>query len=33
MIAKGYNHHNEAQSRVAKPNIHFKYVDKPMRRA
>lgn len=31
VIAKGYNHHNEAQSRVGKPNIHFKFVGKPMK--
>jgi hypothetical protein len=27
MIAKGFNHHNEEQSKVGKPNLHFKQVE------
>lgn len=27
MIAKGFNHHNEEQSKVGKPTLHFKQVE------
>ena len=26
-IVKGYNHINQAQSKIGKPNIHFKTID------
>jgi hypothetical protein len=27
MLAKGFNHHNEAESKLGKPNLHFKSFD------
>ena len=27
LLAKGYNHFNEQQSKMGKPNLHFKVTD------